>query len=51
MTTELHSLADTYIRSTNNHEPATFLGLFADNALVDDNFRGDSWTSRDSGME
>jgi hypothetical protein len=43
MTPPLSSLVESYIQATNNHDPAAFLGLFADNALVDDNgreFRG-----------
>jgi hypothetical protein len=43
MTTQLPLLAESYIEATNNHDPAAFLGLFADKALVDDNgreFRG-----------
>jgi hypothetical protein len=39
MTTQLPPLAGSYIEATNNHDPAAFLGLFADGALVDDNGR------------
>ena len=32
MTTTLPPLAESYIQATNSHDPAAFLGLFADNA-------------------
>lgn len=54
MTTKLPPLAESYIRSTNGQDPAAFHGLFAGNALVDDNgreFRGldaiKEWSNRE----
>lgn len=39
MTTTLPPLAEAYVLSTNNRNPAGFIGLFADDAVVDDNGR------------
>ncbi|MDB5344361.1 MAG: hypothetical protein JWP89_2738 [Schlesneria sp.] len=36
MTTELSSPVDGYVQATNRHDPKAFIGLFADDALVDD---------------
>jgi hypothetical protein len=54
MTTQLPTPAESYIRATNSHNAAAFHGLFADNALVDDNgreFRGldaiKEWSNRE----
>jgi len=54
MTTRLPPLAESYVQATNSHDAAAFLGLFADNCLVDDNgreFRGldaiREWSNRE----
>jgi hypothetical protein len=54
MTTELPPLAESYVRATNEHDAAAFLGLFADDAVVDDGgreFRGlaaiKEWSDRE----
>ena len=36
MIPNLPALVDEYVRATNNHDPAGFLALFADDAIVDD---------------
>jgi hypothetical protein len=43
MSTQVQSLAESYVRTINDQDAKTFLGLFADNAVVDDvgrEFRG-----------
>ena len=43
MTTQLPRTATSYVEAINNHDPAAFLALFADDAIVDDagrEFRG-----------
>jgi hypothetical protein len=43
MMTQLSPLAESYVEATNNQDAAGFLGLFADDAMVNDNgreFRG-----------
>jgi hypothetical protein len=45
----LSPLVESYIQATNNHDAAAFLGLFADNAFVDDN--GRAFHGRDAIME
>ena len=43
MLAQLTPLAAAYVRATNNHDAAGFIGLFNDDAVVDDNgrtFRG-----------
>jgi ketosteroid isomerase-like protein len=40
MTTDISAVADAYVRATNEQDAAGFLGLFAEDAVVDDNGRG-----------
>jgi hypothetical protein len=54
MTKQLPPLAASYVQATNNHDPAAFRRLFADDALVNDNgreFRGahaiQEWSDRE----
>jgi len=39
MTTLLPPLAESYVRATNDHDAAAFMGLFAEDATVDDGGR------------
>jgi hypothetical protein len=54
MTTRAQSLAESYVRTINEHDPAAFNELFADNVVVDDAgraFRGreavKQWSDRE----
>jgi ketosteroid isomerase-like protein len=54
MTTQLTPIAAAYVRSINDHDPAAFIALFADGAVVDDvgrEFRGraaiKAWSDRE----
>jgi hypothetical protein len=54
MTTQLPLAAGTYVRSINDHDPAAFIALFADGAVVNDagrEFRGraaiKAWSDRE----
>ena len=54
MSTRAPSVADAYIRATNQHDAGAFAALFADTAIVDDNgreFRGldaiKAWSERE----
>ncbi len=54
MTTQLPALARSYVEAINGHDPAAFLSLFADHAIVDDagrEFRGldaiKAWSDRE----
>lgn len=39
MTIKTDSLANAYVQATNKHDEAAFVRLFAEDAVVDDNFR------------
>jgi len=54
MTTQLPPTASSYVRSINDHDPAAFIALFADGAVVNDvgrEFRGraaiKAWSDRE----
>jgi uncharacterized protein (TIGR02246 family) len=46
MSTQVQSLADSYLRAINDHDAKAFLALFADDAVVDD--VGRKFGSRDA---